>query len=84
MPRTLTPEEYRQGYVVCQCGTFCHIFRAAVLKRLPRDYHGELCPDCKLYMCAVSKLQPTNVRDGPPPAPGTVAPRQGEEGGPIP
>lgn len=65
MPRPVTPEEHRQGYAVGDCGKFRHIFRAAVLKRLPRDYHGEISPECKLYMCAVSKLQPTNARDAP-------------------
>ena len=73
MPRPLTAEEHRQGYAVCECGKFCHVFRAAVLKRLPKDYHGELCPECHLWMCAVDKIQPTNVRDEPAPTPSDTA-----------
>lgn len=52
----MTYTEQEQGYFVCDCGRFAHVWRASVLKRLPRDYHGELCPDCKLWMCGLEKL----------------------------
>lgn len=56
-PRSMTPEEREQGYVVRDCGIFAHVWRAGVLKRLPRDYHGELCPECSLWMCSVAMLR---------------------------
>jgi len=45
-----------KDWLVCDCGKFAYIMSAAVLKKLPKDYHGECCPDCNLYMCAVDKL----------------------------
>jgi len=54
--KQLTPEEIKQGYAVCECGKYAHVFKAAVLKQLPDDYHGEICPDCNLFMVAVDKL----------------------------
>ena len=56
-PRPMTPAEHAQGYAVCDCGRFAHAWRASVLKRLPRDYHGELCPVCSLWVCSVTLLQ---------------------------
>jgi hypothetical protein len=28
------------------------------MERLPRDYSGELCPRCSLWMCKLDKLAP--------------------------
>lgn len=51
----ITQDEHRQGYTVCPCEKFAHIFRSSVLAQLP-DYYGELCQECGLMMCAVDKL----------------------------
>jgi hypothetical protein len=52
----ITMEDYARGYIICTCGKFAHILRTEVLQKLPKDYHGELCPECGLFMCAVDKL----------------------------
>ena len=54
--RRLTSEEHAQGFAVCPCGKFAHVFRSAVLTKLPRGYNGELCSECNLWMCSVAKL----------------------------
>lgn len=54
--RQLSPDEIRRGYTVCSCGLYAHVFCTEVLRRLPAGYHGEQCVTCKLWMCAVSKL----------------------------
>lgn len=51
-------EEYKQGHAPCHCGEFTHIFRQCAMQRLPRDYSGEMCPRCNLWMCRVDKLAP--------------------------
>lgn len=55
--RRLTPEEQKLGYAICDCTLFCHIFRSEILKRLPPDYHGELCKECGMFMCRVDKIR---------------------------
>lgn len=54
--RQITDQEQQQGFVVCNCGKFAHVFRAGVLQQLPKDYLGELCPECKLFVVAIEKL----------------------------
>lgn len=56
--RPMTAEEYKQGHAPCQCGEFTHIFRQCAMQRLPRDYSGELCQRCNLWMCKLDKLAP--------------------------
>ncbi len=56
MIRQMTDKEHQQGFVVCECGKYAHVFRASVLQQLPKDYHGELCPNCQLWLVAVEKL----------------------------
>jgi hypothetical protein len=56
--RPMTAEEYKQGHALCHCGEFTHIFRQCAMQRLPRDYSGELCPRCDLWMCKTDKLAP--------------------------
>lgn len=57
MPRPMTEQEHKQGFIVCDCGKFAHIFRAEILRKLPPDYHGELCPECYGWMCSVEQLK---------------------------
>ena len=45
-----------KGYEICECGEYAYIYAADVLQRLPPGYTGELCPRCKLWMCAVKYL----------------------------
>ena len=52
-PRRMTRDEYVQGFIVCPCGKFAHVVRPDVLRRLPREYSGELCPECSMWMCSV-------------------------------
>ena len=54
--RPVTQEEFEQGYSVCGCGKFAHVFRASMLTNLPNNYNGELCQECSLWMVAVEKL----------------------------
>lgn len=56
--RPVTPEEFEQGYAVCGCGKYAHVFRAATLAKLPKGYNGELCQECSCLMVAVEKLVP--------------------------
>ena len=56
--RPVTPDEFEQGYVVCNCGKYAHVFRASTLARLPKDYTGELCKECSCLMVVVEKLTP--------------------------
>ena len=55
--RQMTAKEKEQGFAVCDCGKFAHIFRAEVVRKLPKNYCGELCPECNLWMCSVEKLK---------------------------
>lgn len=57
MTRRMTGAEHAQGFYVCECGKFAHVFRASVVAKLPRGYSGELCPECNLWMCSVEKLR---------------------------
>ena len=61
----MTAAEHDQGYTVCPCGKFAHVFRAEVLRKLPRDYSGELCPECKLWMVSVEKLREAGMASEP-------------------
>lgn len=63
--RPVTPDEHKQGYAVCACGKYAHVFRAAALAKLPRGYNGELCHECSCMMVAVEKLAP-NAQQNPP------------------
>ena len=54
----MTEEEHERGYALCGCGKYAHVFRASVLQQLPKDYHGECCPECQCWMVAVEKLTP--------------------------
>ncbi|SRR6266496_650327 len=42
--RRITAEEHAQGYAICGCEKFAFVWRAELLRWLPTDYHGELCP----------------------------------------
>ena len=58
-PRPMIQQEHEQGYYLCGCGRYAHVFKAAVLARMHErhpDYHGERCPECNLWMVAVDKL----------------------------
>lgn len=55
--RTMTAEEHEQGHAPCDCGEFTHIFRNSTMQKLPRDYNGELCPRCNLWMCRTDRLR---------------------------
>jgi len=57
MTAQLTPEQIAKGYAVCPCGKFAHVFRSAVLAKLPTGYFGDLCPECGLLMVAINKLE---------------------------
>lgn len=52
-----TREDLDRGYMICGCGKFAHVFRASVLTTLPKNYHGERCPECNLWMVGVDKLR---------------------------
>lgn len=54
--RPVTPEEFQQGYAVCRCGKYAHVFRASTLAKLPKGYNGELCKECSCLMVSVEKL----------------------------
>lgn len=47
---------FDQGYTVCGCGKYAHVYRASTLRRLPKGYNGELCEECSCWMVAVEKL----------------------------
>lgn len=55
--RRMTVEEHAQGFMVCACGKFAHVFRAETLRRLPKEYSGELCTECGQWTCSVEKLK---------------------------
>ena len=56
--RPVTPEEFEQGYTICDCGKYAHVFRASTLSRLPKGYNGEHCRECSCLMVAVEMLMP--------------------------
>ena len=60
--RPITAEELKQGYAVCGCGKYAHVFKSAVLRLLPEGYSGEMCPECCLWMCAVDKIGRKEMR----------------------
>jgi len=63
--RRMTLAEHADGFSVCPCGKYAHVFRAEVLARLPVGYSGELCPECQLWMCSVDKLREAGYDDLP-------------------
>ena len=65
--RPVTPEEFEQGYAICNCGKYAHVFRSAPLARLPKGYNGELCKECSCLMVAVEKLIPNAELTGAEP-----------------
>jgi hypothetical protein len=56
--RPVAPEEFEQGYAICNCGKYAYVFRAATLARLPKGYNGDLCKECSCLMVAVEMLMP--------------------------
>jgi hypothetical protein len=64
MPRPMTKEEHEQGFFICDCKKFAHIFRAELLRKLPDDYHGELCPECSQWLCSIEKLKAAGLIKG--------------------
>lgn len=64
--RPMTAEEYKNGHVPCQCGEYTHVFRQCAMQRLPRDYSGELCHRCSLWMCRIDKMAPLVAGDAQP------------------
>lgn len=58
--RPLSAKELENGYAVCFCGKYAHVFRAATLARLPKGYDGELCKECSRWMVAVEQLNEEN------------------------
>lgn len=59
-PRRMTADELKQGHAPCQCGEYTHIFSQRAMDRLPRDYSGEVCERCDMWMCRVDKLAPAD------------------------
>lgn len=55
--KKMTAQEEKQGFVVCPCGKYAYIFRAAVIALLPDDYSGERCLECGLLMYDIEKLR---------------------------
>ncbi len=43
-------------YEICECRKFAFLIDAESVASLPDGYVGELCPECKLWMCAIDKL----------------------------
>lgn len=51
------------GHVPCNnCTEFTHVLSARVIAALPDDYHGELCPKCKLWMCRLDKINESKLK----------------------
>lgn len=57
MNRKMTSSEQERGYAVCDCGKFAFVFRAELLRFKPKDYHGELCPDCNQWTCSLEVVE---------------------------
>lgn len=55
-----TPDDIKNGYIVCKCGKYAFIITIDRMKKLPWGYSGELCSDCNLWMCSVEKLEGGN------------------------
>ena len=53
----MTSEEHAQGYAICGCEKYAFVWKAAWLRWMPSDYHGELCQECGAWMCSVEKLR---------------------------
>jgi len=53
----MTPEEHARGYGICGCEKFAFVWRAELLRWMPADYHGELCPECQTWTCSVEKIR---------------------------
>ena len=54
--RPMTADEYEAGHAVCDCGEYTHVFRQCAMQRLPKDYSGEMCQRCSMWMCRVATL----------------------------
>lgn len=53
MSRNMTALEMERGYAVCGCGKYAFVFRAELLRFKPKDYLGELCPECNQWTCSL-------------------------------
>lgn len=49
--------DIQQGYTVCECKKFAYLSTSEVLRKLPKDYAGELCQQCRLWVCAIEKIR---------------------------
>jgi len=57
LPTGIERDDLKNGHKPCpNCTEFTYIFRAAVIESLPKDYTGELCPKCNLWMCRIDKI----------------------------
>lgn len=45
------------GFEVCECKKFAFIYLLDILRLLPREYHGELCTQCGLWVCNIRYLK---------------------------
>jgi hypothetical protein len=56
--KRMTPADIGTGYVKCHTcdGKFSHVFSQSAMQRLPKNYSGEMCSDCKLWMCRTDML----------------------------
>lgn len=75
--RRMTEQEHQQGYGVCDCGLFAFVWRAELLRWMPKDYHGELCHDCGSWMCSLAKLRAAEATKRRMQS-STLAPKSGE------
>jgi hypothetical protein len=46
----------KKGFEVCECGKFAFIYSDKILRTLPSDYVGELCPQCNMWVCDIRHL----------------------------
>ena len=58
--KTVTPDEMKRGYGVCECGKYAFVFSGRAVARLPKGYSGELCKECSRWMVRVDLLKEEN------------------------
>ena len=51
------------GHDPCQCGDFTFVHSPDLLLRLPKDYHGEECPRCSMWMVRIDKIKELPMPD---------------------
>ncbi|MEW5976072.1 MAG: hypothetical protein AB1898_09755 [Acidobacteriota bacterium] len=59
---SLDRRDVKNGYTICDCGEYAHVFRQQILNKLPKDYTGEMCRECNMWRYKLEHLDPSRKK----------------------